>query len=467
LLDKPIVLVNNRLINLTPIKLMYYKDEKIEIRLGLGIKAFTSVTASIYTFILSRINEDKTETFIEEFDSNTPLSSYPKDGLYKIEVSNIDIDSYYVFLNINDSFIIEFVKQVKDVLCNCKCNNKCKDSELCRDNLNGNFAIKRQKLFNTTLILPTTIKPFSYGQAAVTNPALYNFIQMFFNETIVDKKAELGKEYFSYYTTGTVSNNAELFNSIIAGYYYAFYLYSKTLLLNNTANLVPSPTLEYSNIIDTIFEFVYIKPCLKCYVANIDFVKIIEDAFINTDIVITSSDQNNISRTIKVYDTDLSGNGTLEEQIVEYVNTLDYDKTEVDSDIWIDYIEGPRVDPPVDNGEPVESVSPLIITGDATNITQNSFSLSASPERIGTGSSWGQSQIQVSNSPSFTHFVTISSPTLIDLVPFTVNFKNPLYSWGNLVPDATYYYRAKMVVNPAYEGELYWYGDVKTVKTLP
>lgn len=322
---------------------MYYKDEKIEIRLGLGIKAFTSITADVYNFILSKINEDKTLTLVEEFTSNTPLSRYPVDGLYRLEVSNLTTISYYVFLNINDSFITAFVAQIKDVLCNCKCGDTCKDSELCRDNLNGNFAIKRQKLFNTTLIVPNTIKPFSYGQGAITNPALYNFIQMFFNETIVDKKAELGKEYFYYYTNGSVSNNAELFNSIITGYYYAFYLYSRTLLLNNTTDFAASVIKEYSTIIDNVFQYAYIKKCLHCYTNNIDFVKLVQDAFIDADIAITSSDQNNISRTIEIHQADLSGIGTLEEQIAEYINTLDYDKTDVDSDIWIEYI--PTVTP--------------------------------------------------------------------------------------------------------------------------
>jgi hypothetical protein len=446
---------------------MYYKDEKIEIRLGLGIKSFKSVTASIYTFILSRINEDKSETFIEEFTTNRPLSIYPKDGKYKIEVSKVGIDSYYVFLNINDNFIAEFVKQVKDVVCNCKCSSKCKNSDLCRDNLNGNFAIKRQKLFNTTLMLPTTIKPFSYGQGAVTNPALYNFIQMFFNETIEEKKAELGKEYFDFYTKGTVSNNAELFNSIIAGNYYAFYLYSKALLLNNTIELVPSPVKEYTSIIDAVFEYAIIKKCLNCYIANINFDKIIQDAFIDTNITITASDQNNISRTITVYESDLSGIGTLEDQIAAYVNNLNYDKAEIDSDIWIEFIEGDKNDIPADDNESVDSVSPLIITGNATNITQNSFTLGADPIRIGTGSSWGQSQIQVDINPDFSNYVTQSSPNLTSLDAFTTNFKNPLYAWGNLAPNTLYYYRAKMGVNPPYEGENFWYGEVKTVITLP
>jgi hypothetical protein len=111
--------------------------------------------------------------------------------------------------------------------------------------------------------------------------------------------------------------------------------------------------------------------------------------------------------------------------------------------------------------------TPLITTGDATNITQNSFTLAATPERIGVGSNWGQSGIQLAINPDFLNYVTISSPTVMELVPFTVNFKNPQYAWGNLAPGTTYYYRAKIVVNPAYEGEIFWYGEVKTVTTLP
>ena len=315
---------------------MYYKDNNIEIRLGLGIIEFKSITTNIFSFILSKLNEDDTITLIKEFTSQEYLPTYPVDGIYRLEVIHTTIEPYFIYLNVNDSFIKEFVNQVKDILCNCSCNDDCDD---CKDNLNGNYAIKRQRLFNTTLILPNTIKPFSYGQAAATNPPLYNFLQLYFNKTIVDKKIELGKEYFYYYYKGTVSNNANLFNTIITGYYYGIYLYSKTLLLNNTLKLTPSPIKSYTKVIDTLFDFAKIKTCIKCYTNNVDYIKIIQDAFIGSDIAITISDQNNISRVITVYSSNLSGNGTLEEQIAEYINTLNYNKTEIDSDIWINYID--------------------------------------------------------------------------------------------------------------------------------
>lgn len=111
--------------------------------------------------------------------------------------------------------------------------------------------------------------------------------------------------------------------------------------------------------------------------------------------------------------------------------------------------------------------TPLITTGDASGITQNSFTLGASPERMGLGSNWIQSGIQLAINPDFSNYVTQSSPTLMEVIPFTVNFHNPLYAWGNLAPGTTYYYRAKMIVNPAYEGEVFWYGETKTVVTLP
>ena len=328
---------------------MYYKDNNIEIRLGLGIIEFKSITTNIFSFILSKLNEDDTITLIKEFTSQEYLPTYPVDGIYRLEVIHTTIEPYFIYLNVNDSFIKEFVNQVKDILCNCSCNDDCDD---CKDNLNGNYAIKRQRLFNTTLILPNTIKPFSYGQAAVTNPPLYNFLQLYFNKTIVDKKIELGKEYFYYYYKGTVSNNANLFNTIITGYYYGIYLYSKTLLLNNTLKLIPSPIKSYTKVIDTLFDFAKIKTCIKCYTNNVDYIKIIQDAFIGSDIAITISDQNNISRVITVYSSNLSGNGTLEEQIAEYINTLNYNKTEIDSDIWINYEENGTPPPPT----PIDAV---------------------------------------------------------------------------------------------------------------
>ncbi|MBB1193563.1 hypothetical protein DNC80_07755 [Flavobacterium sp. SOK18b] len=49
--------------------------------------------------------------------------------------------------------------------------------------------------------------------------------------------------------------------------------------------------------------------------------------------------QNNFSKVIKVYSSDLSGNGSLEEQICEYVNSLNYIKMDTDADVWIEYNE--------------------------------------------------------------------------------------------------------------------------------
>lgn len=48
--------------------------------------------------------------------------------------------------------------------------------------------------------------------------------------------------------------------------------------------------------------------------------------------------QDNIAKVINVYKADLSGEGTLEEQIVEYINSLNYEKLETDAEIWINYV---------------------------------------------------------------------------------------------------------------------------------
>lgn len=45
----------------------------------------------------------------------------------------------------------------------------------------------------------------------------------------------------------------------------------------------------------------------------------------------------NFSRVVDVLAGDLSGNGTLEEQIVEYINSLGLIKTYLEADIWIEY----------------------------------------------------------------------------------------------------------------------------------
>jgi hypothetical protein len=61
------------------------------------------------------------------------------------------------------------------------------------------------------------------------------------------------------------------------------------------------------------------------------------------EIKIGGGEQDNFSRTISVNVSDLSGNGTIKEQIVEYVNTLNYDKIDTDSDIWVEYDDTPII----------------------------------------------------------------------------------------------------------------------------
>jgi hypothetical protein len=51
---------------------------------------------------------------------------------------------------------------------------------------------------------------------------------------------------------------------------------------------------------------------------------------------IVGSDQNNFSRLIKINSDVLSGVGTIEQQICDYINNLQIVKTDVESDIWID-----------------------------------------------------------------------------------------------------------------------------------
>ncbi|SDZ90734.1 hypothetical protein SAMN05443667_101246 [Flavobacterium gillisiae] len=55
-----------------------------------------------------------------------------------------------------------------------------------------------------------------------------------------------------------------------------------------------------------------------------------------------TSDQNNFSRKIVVTPANLSGTGTIEQQICDYVNTLGYLKQDTDTDIWIE-IDGDAV----------------------------------------------------------------------------------------------------------------------------
>lgn len=50
-----------------------------------------------------------------------------------------------------------------------------------------------------------------------------------------------------------------------------------------------------------------------------------------------TSEQNNFSRTIKVVAANLSGTGTIEEQICAYINSLSYYKVDSDADVWVEY----------------------------------------------------------------------------------------------------------------------------------
>lgn len=55
--------------------------------------------------------------------------------------------------------------------------------------------------------------------------------------------------------------------------------------------------------------------------------------------------QDNISKVIYVAKSQLSGIGTIEEQIVEYINSLGYNKTEIFSDIWIEFNDDSAIIP--------------------------------------------------------------------------------------------------------------------------
>lgn len=116
-----------------------------------------------------------------------------------------------------------------------------------------------------------------------------------------------------------------------------------------------------------------------------------------------------------------------------------------------------------------EGLSPLIETLGISKVTSNSFSLSAVPIRKGQGVSNINSSIEISNKLDFSDYTVISSKTLMELLEFTVNFNNLSFPyWGvGLKPNTSYYYRARMSTNPAYEGQTFWYGETKTVTTLP
>jgi len=324
LIVKPTIIINSRFINLKPIYIMYYKDNYIEIRLGLGLKEIRSLNSTIYNFILSKIDDNGNPTIIDSFTSETGLTSYPVDGDYSLEVYSNTVSNYLVYLSINDTFITEFIKQIKDVICTCK-----KECDSC-------YTGKNQKLFNTTFILPNTIKPFSYGEVLITNFYLSNFIQLYFNDTILDKKTELGKEYFNYYINGSTDINSNLFKTVIVGNYYSLFYYYKSLLFLNTEDMGSDIINFYNTTINNFFMFNELTSCLAKYIINVDFNAISLLAF-NVENLSDTMNQNNFSRTIKIKASDLSGEGSLIQQLVEYINSLDYNKQSTDSDIWIEY----------------------------------------------------------------------------------------------------------------------------------
>lgn len=314
---------------------MYYKDDNIELRLGLGIKEFTSLLLTPLNLILSKIDYDNTYTILEVFSSENGLSDYPKDGNYSLEVSAEGLPAYNIIMTVADEFLTNFINEIKTSICDCKNCSSCKD---CSDEDYIKKLVKHQRLFNTTYILPSVILPFSKGTTLTTNSFIALFIQLYFNKTIVDNKMELAQEYFNYNTSGKIVINNDLFNSVIIANYFAFYYYYKTLILMNTSDILTTKVIYYKNIVDSFFKVKDLKTCMNKYGSNIDFDSLTIEAFTSINLS-TQMDQNNFSRTIEVTKENLSGNGTLEQQITEYINSLGYIKADTDSDIWIKYTD--------------------------------------------------------------------------------------------------------------------------------
>lgn len=238
---------------------MYYKDNYIEFRIGIGIKDFKTMTAEVYSLALIREVENEEDILIQNFTTSTTLTEYPIDGTYKLHITGTGGLDYYVYFTVNDSFIAEFVKQVESIVCKCSCSDE--DATPCGGNKKNAFCLKRQKLFNLTTILPYTIKPFSTGNPAVSNPYLFKFFQLYFNEILDEKREELGKEYTNYFLHGTNNINTKLFNSLVINLYYALYYYSKLFLVTD----VNSETeISYTSTINTFFNFNNLKACFKC-----------------------------------------------------------------------------------------------------------------------------------------------------------------------------------------------------------
>lgn len=236
---------------------MYYKDDFIELRLGLGIKAVRSLTGDVYSLALSR-DVDSSFILFSTLSTNNDNTPYPPDGVYRITVTNVTNPGvpYFIHLTVNDLLIADFVRQAENIICNCGCID---EDTNCGSNKKNTYCLKRQRLFNLTSILPYTIKPFSTGNPATNNPYLFKFFQLYFNEILQDKKIELGEEYLNYFLQGTNNINTKLFNSLIINLYYALYYYSKEFL---TMELVDKTTNTI--IVNNFFNYNTLKSCFRC-----------------------------------------------------------------------------------------------------------------------------------------------------------------------------------------------------------
>lgn len=238
---------------------MYYKDVYIEFKLGLGIMSIRSLTAEVYSLALIREVESNIYQPFTDFTSDSTTLTYPPDGNYRLRVTNNNNLDYYVYLTVNDAFISEFVKQVELIVCKCSCDD---DTDTpCGGSKKNSFCLKRQRLFNMMSILPYTIKPFTKGETAKTNPYLFKFFQLYFNDIVAEKRIELGQEYSSYFLNGTTNISTKLFNSLVINLYYSLYYYSK-LFLTTDATVVDKT--NYINIVGNFFKYGSLRDCFKC-----------------------------------------------------------------------------------------------------------------------------------------------------------------------------------------------------------
>jgi len=250
---------------------MFYKDNYTEIRLGASIMDFISVLGITLDYKLYKLTPDEPDELVAEFTSDDPLEVYPVDGDYKLLVDSEEFDEYPIYIGVRDQFITEFITQIIDTICNCGCSdivNPCTETKM------GNIALKRQKLFNISHIIPYTIKPFYYGQAALTNEKLLTIYQIYYNTSLDEKRDELGKEFFDYYTKGTNVINMKLFKEIIALNYYSLYYYARTEIL-------PTALGKYDEYVKTINEFFKYKLIHSCFGCS-NLISNIED-LINSD----------------------------------------------------------------------------------------------------------------------------------------------------------------------------------------